>query len=457
METTTSAQVERSRLQEFRQQVYEHGFARQRNALFESLDALLLSGPIRSFAELSLCPVFRRGWSSLYGALKLGVLDEEWLRRFLARQAQSDGLTVFDLDGSAWPRPKARSLQDRQYVHSATSAVNGGSVVVGYPYSLLCWSPIPGSSFAPPVDVRRVSSKSDLIEVGVAQVKALDTERRKAGLKAAWVVAVDAGYGNHRFLGGVRDLTCGVLARLRKDRVLYGEPGAYGGQYRPRKHGDRFDFKDPGTWGPPAETIELEDGKWGRVKLSVWKGLHAKKDAGTRFEVVRAAVHQERERPPSALWLAWIPPEGQEPPLNVEQTWRLYPRRWCIEPSLRFGKQELHWTLPRFQDADAGDRWSWLVALAHWELFQARNLVQDARLPWQPPQTELKPGRVKQGLGALFTQIGTPALAPQTRGKSSGWPIGRARKASQRYKVVYKAGRKPKTQATGPPVASPTG
>ena len=59
-----------------------------------------------------------------------------------------------------------------------------------------------------------------------------------------------------------------------------------------------------------------------------------------------------------------------------------------------------------------------LVSLAQWMMYLARPLVQDRPLPWQKVQTQLTPGRVQRGLGAIFSQIGTPAGPPKTRGKS---------------------------------------
>jgi hypothetical protein len=65
--------------------------------------------------------------------------------------------------------------------------------------------------------------------------------------------------------------------------------------------------------------------------------------------------------------------------------------------------------------------------LLTWELWLTRPVVTDKPLPWQKPQTTLTPGRVRQSLGALFAQIGTPAHAPKPRGKPLGWSKGRPR------------------------------
>jgi hypothetical protein len=115
-----------------------------------------------------------------------------------------------------------------------------------------------------------------------------------------------------------------------------------------------------------------------------------------------------------------------------------------VEPSIRFRKQYLHWTLPRFQEPERCDRWTMLVNVAQWQLFLARDLVTDNPLPWQPAQEQLTPERVLQGLGGLFRQIDTPAVPPQTRGKSPGWPKGRSRTRPERHPVVKKAKKKAK-------------
>ena len=76
--------------------------------------------------------------------------------------------------------------------------------------------------------------------------------------------------------------------------------------------------------------------------------------------------------------------------------------------------------------------------------YLARDVVQDQPLPWQPAQEKLTPERVLQSLGGLFRQIGTPATAPRTRGKSPGWPQGRQRTRPERYPVVRKGKKKAK-------------
>ena len=418
-----------NKFNEFRQLVYEHGLTRERDAQFELVDALLLSPCIATFPALSQSPVFRRGWPSAYTAIERGEQDPVWLRRYLSGQVPGEGVSVFALDASVWPRPRTHTLPGLRYERSPTQAMGGYSIVKGYAYSTLAWIPQRGKSWALPLDTRRMLGEQTVVGVGVEQVKTL-CQNRPDGLLD--VIVGDGALGNHHFLGAVKDLPCAVVVRLRRDRVLYGEPGPYQGKGRPRVHGRRFAFKEPDTWAPPDEQMGFEDERYGQVRLRCWHNLHAQQDARTPFSVVRAEVHLERDRPPDPIWLGCLGADVYTP----RDKWLWFDQRWPIEPAFRFRKQRLRWTVPQFQQAERCDRWTLLVDIAYWQIWLARDLVTDQPLPWHKPQTDFTPGRVALGLGALFAQIGPLTCPPQMRGKSPGWPAGRPRRPPERYKLL---------------------
>ena len=427
-----------SKITEFRQAVYDHGLTSTKDAQFELVDALLLNPSIRSFPELSLSPVFRRKWPSAYTAIEEGKQDRQWLEGHFAAQVPQQGKQVFALDDTAWPHTAARTLADRQYIRGCTRAIDG-SIVVGHPYSMLVWVPDAHSSWAPPISVRRVRSSYTATKIGVEQVKELCRHRQDEMREALHLIVGDGKYGNHHFLGALRDEPCGALVRLRRDRVLYGAPGPYGGKGRPRVHGDRFAFKESATWGPADADVELEHERWGNVRLRRWDDKHALQDSSTPFSVLLVETHLERDPPSAPFWLAYQPPAHQEPDdQKLEDLWLWYEWRWPVEPSIRFRKQHLRWTLPRFQTAERSDRWTMLVSIAQWELFLVRDVVQDCPLPWQPAQQQLTPERTLQSGGAIFREIDTPANAPQPRGKSPGWPKGVPRTRPKRHRVIKK-------------------
>jgi hypothetical protein len=71
---------------------------------------------------------------------------------------------LFSLEGTAWPHPAAWTLADRQYVFSPTPAVDEGSIVVSYSYSVLAWVPERGSSWGLFVFIRQaLSQQTDMM------------------------------------------------------------------------------------------------------------------------------------------------------------------------------------------------------------------------------------------------------------------------------------------------------
>jgi hypothetical protein len=91
--------VELLRLRSFREEAFRC-LGRRRDALFELVDALLAAGAMPSLPHLSLQPIHRRGWGSVYAALAVGGLDAERLSALLAAQAPQPAHPVFAVDAS---------------------------------------------------------------------------------------------------------------------------------------------------------------------------------------------------------------------------------------------------------------------------------------------------------------------------------------------------------------------
>ena len=200
----------------------------------------------------------------------------------------------------------------------------------------------------------------------------------------------------------------------------------YRGRGRPAVHGPAFKLREPLTWGRPASKLELIDPDLGRVQVLVRRLLHFRPATAEALVVVRLerldAAHTARD--PGVLWLGW---HGARPP-PLASWWAWYLRRFAVDHWHRFAKQDLHWTLPHLATPEQAECWSDLMPLLTWQLWLARPLVNDVRLPWQKPQTAAHrtPGRVRQGMAGLVAAIGTPAPRPKPRGKAPGWPTGRA-------------------------------
>ncbi len=169
----------------------------------------------------------------------------------------------------------------------------------------------------------------------------------------------------------------------------------------------------------------------GEIKVRKWSQLHFRNSASVPMTLILV----ERLNPnkkgslQKPLWLVFI---GEEL-LSLELLWSKYLRRFAVDHWYRFIKQRLHWTMPALSTPHQCERWSDLMPLITWQLWLARDIVEENYLPWQKPQKNLSPGRVAQSMLGLLVEIGTPAKSPKPRGKSTGWQPGKKRNKRTRY------------------------
>lgn len=442
-QTTSLTSMIFKQLQEFRQQLYAH-LGTARDAVFDLMDAVLVSASIASFVSLSQSPVFRRGWSSLYGAMQDSRPHRSKLKRQLVEQIATEEQPLLAGDSSAWQRPMAEHLQDRTFVHSG-----GVKGVAGQSYSTLAWIPQESGSWALPIRHERITSFETPISKAAFQLKQVTQ-----GLKVRPLGMYDRGYGNASFVRQTAEIEADLLLRLVSNRCVYGVAGPYRGRGAPPKHGRKFKLNDPQSWGEAHAVCTLDHPQWGQVQLSCWSGYHFKQSAKRSMEIIRVEILDplKGRRKFKPLWLAWL---GQTMP-PLEDLWLKYLRRFALEHWYRFAKQRLYWTQPQFSTVQATERWSELMPLLTWQLWLARSECVDTPLPWQSAQSTLAPGRVAQAFASILVAIGTPAVAPKPRGKSPGRAQGHRPPARPRYPTVKKrASKRKKTeQSLSPPTAA---
>jgi hypothetical protein len=431
-------------LKQFRLAAYRT-LGHRKDSLFELMEAVLAGSGPATIVRLSLAAVFRRAWPSAPDALADGEVDADACRRLVQTMAIEPGVggrPVWALDGTVWPRPAAGTSPERTYGHRTTSGIPQDGVVGGWEYEWLVDVPAPGTGWILPLDVER-RGPSDGTPTAVAIAMLRGALARRPGPAPRPVVALDSGYDPVQLTRA--ELPSDVLVRLRSNRVFYRAPGAYQGRGAPRKYGDVFRLAEPVTHGTPDASATLADPQCGRVQIDAWRDLRATGAADAPFTIVRVQLERlpRRAKPPAPLWLAWI---GGELPEDLGDRWRDYILRFTVEHGFRFLKQALGWTTVRPSNPAAADRWTWLLALALWQLWLARSLVADQRLPWERPlpATQLTPGRVRRAFSGLFAPLGTPARPPKPRGKAPGRRPGHAPGPRSRHPV---ARRRPKRAA----------
>jgi hypothetical protein len=454
-----------ARLSTFRSELHAC-FTRRADALFELGDALLCAQtPLPSLPHLSLEPVCRRGWGSVYAALARGRIDPERLRDLLVRVLPDADPLVFAIDVSTWSRCDAECSPERGYYYHPSRHSAGQPIIAGWAFQWIAQLGFDRDSWTAPVDARRLQPLDDTDQQAACQVRAL-LGRLPAGGPVPLVV-FDAGYDSAQLTLDLAEQRVAVLVRLRADRCLYADPlpPPPGKTGRPRRHGAKFNCADPTTWPAPTATLVCHDDQYGTVSVAAWAGLHPKQQRHpghgsrrprpiVRGTVIRVQVERvpARTRPPKVLWLWWAGP-GE---LDLDLAWRAYIRRFDLEHTIRFCKQTLGWTTPRPRHPEQAERWTWLVLAGYAQLRLARQLACDQRLPWERPRPpgRLSPVRVCRGFPRLLVRLGSPACAPKPAGRSPGRPKGSRCGPALRHPAVKKPAKRARTKATTPAKAT---
>jgi len=418
-------------------------FVRRADALFESIDALLLTLDPRSPVELSASPAFRRRFSMVYDALRHGQVDPELARELLATAEPADAITVagyavYAMDSTINPRPDAETLPDRGKVYSASKQ----GTVPGHQYSWLGRVIAQGQSWFAPRDVERIATSTTPAAVAAEQVKRLALTLVASVLA---VIVADSHYAKRVFLAVFVTLPnlC-VLVRLACNRVLYGPPPPVSGprrRGRPKVHGKKFRLKSPPA---PERQSTWSFGK-ATVRLSAWTQLHFKDLPAlvgmvVRVEFLTAAGEAMYKRP---LWLFWNGPSH----VPLEALCLMYLLRFGIEHFFRFAKRRMGLLIAQTPDLAAAMNWVWIVTFAYTQLLLARTLVTAQPRPWDPKSRRaspsLTPGQVRQAWAAFSHGLGTPARSPRPSGKSPGRAPGFHPQPRQRFPVISKKQKRP--------------
>ncbi len=434
-------------------------FGTYRDTLAEMCDAVLgKQDRVHMAAELSLEPECRRGHGAVYKALNRGQVQIARLRWALAAlplPAWGDGRIRLAADVSNWLRPDAATSPQRLFCHCYARGKGNAQMIPGWPYSLVAALEPGRTSWTLPLDAVRLGPADDETEVTAAQVRDVVHRIIAAG---HWkdgdpdiVVVFDAGYDLTRLAWLLADLPVEILGRLRSNRVMYfpapaREPGTNG---RPVRHGAAFRLDGKQPWPAPAVTTVTQTTRYGTARAMAWGRVHQRLTSRAGWEghdgelpviegtLIRLAVdHLPGDRSPEPLWL-WTTAAVMSADA-ADRTWQAFLRRFDLEHTFRFFKQVLGWTRPKLRDPAAADRWTWLIIACYAQLWLARSLAADIRLPWQRPcpPGRLTPARVRRGFRNIRQTLPSLASAPKPGKPGPGRPPGsKNRRPATRHDV----------------------
>ncbi len=426
-------------LRQFRHDLYDC-LLRSKDALFNTVDALMTESQAKSFPEVSQSLWFERKWSSLYEAFEDGRIDEKRLREiFVSYVPQPDGgkWLWIGIDASSIARPEAVTSPDRsaQHVHNLPECKK--PVTFGWQFSTVVLLPETSSSWTYILDQQRVGSETTAIQVACLQIK-----RVVPYLPKTAIIVLDRGYDANWLWCQCSNLGIGVLCRLKSNRCLYRPaPAPTGKKGGPRKDGAKLQPKDATTHQDPDGTWSGTDEKGRPIEITWWKHLHVKQARYLDMTVIRVVRPHasNKERDPRMSWFAWMGDEHAD----IREIGLGYARRFSQEHGYRFDKQALLWETPRLRSPEQFERWSHIVAMAHNHLVLARDLVEAELRPWESKQRMPTPQQVRRGMHPLLARLGTPAHPPQPRGKSKGRSQGAKVKKAPRCAVIRKTPKLP--------------
>ncbi|HLV97236.1 MAG TPA: NF041680 family putative transposase [Ktedonobacterales bacterium] len=431
----------------FREAAYRQ-FQRRRDALFEMLDALVALPSATAPVHMMLLSGFQRRWGSIYDALTAGSIDVAGVEELLARHPLEHGEAIYAVDASTWIKNDAETSPKCGYYHHHNRHSAGKPIVAGWSYQWLAQVSFCPDSWCAPLSAQRLEPTDNVQQMAANQIRAL--LQRRAHDAELPVFVFDAGYDAMQLAQQLGELPIALLVRLRSNRCFYAEPTEKLSGGRPRRHGAKFVFRKPQTWGDPTCTYVADDGQYGHVLVQAWPNMHAKPEQhqtrGTYQPrpvipgvLIRITVSTlpKQTRAPKPVWLWWYGPQLPD----LERVWKAYRARFQLEHCFKFCKYSLNWTTPRVRHPEQADRWTELVLLAYTMLRLARPMVADQRLPWERPLKagKLTPYRVRRALSVMLPHLPPLVNPPKPCGRSPGRPKNAKSGPAPRYPALKKS------------------
>jgi hypothetical protein len=467
-----------TRLTQFRQDLYT-SFPNRADALMDLVDALTGNLQARSPAELSLSPLFRREYGSVYDAIDNFFVPSSPDTAVAERQAHDQHLLrliagtltppqqrkfwLLGIDKTPAPRRFATTLPDRTYVYQPNTLQGNKPVTIGHDYSVMTVLPEPVAPthhpWVIPLQMRRVTSQETSNQVAVEQVTATVTDDTLPFHDDLCVQVADSGYSGLAFLGQVAPLPNVVtIVRLPGNRILHHPPAPEADAPKtaghPTWYGERFDLSDPQSWGAPdavaQTTFTTQQGRTLTVQLQGWHNLRRRGKQGLPMHrhpctLVRARIVDANGQPVyhRELWLLVLGARRGE--LSLVEVWEAYRQRYDLEHFFRFGKQRLLLTAFQTPETTREENWWRIAQLAYVQLWLAQPLAEALPRPWErylppSPRGSASPATVQRDFARIIRQIGTPARAPKRRGNAPGRAQG-TRLAPRPHQPVVKKDR----------------
>ena len=368
-------------------------------------------------------------------------------------------------------------LSERQYVYVPNNLIAKNKPLdVGYGMSSTHISLDDGWSL--PVIVKRLGLADNACQVGVEGLQALMLENP---FKEAPLVrhTADRYYGQAAFLSPLHgiDNLVNIVALRHGSKIWTPALPSSGNQGAPCIFGDCFyltektqvktykrkeqsyQVEQKSIFDHKADEMLVFEGQTrkGRdliIELYRWNGLlkrskngHSMKDKPVDLIAVRVLDAQTKEKVfDRPLFMAACGQHKSQ--VSLKMVYEDYRRRYDIEPSYRFAKQNKQkLMLDKFQTPDVEhlDNWLIIVQLAQWLLFAAANEVTHQPKKWQKyadkvddNKPRLSIAQTRKAAQSLFLTFDSTPFLPKTSNKGVGRLKGQSQVPRKRFSINRK-------------------
>jgi hypothetical protein len=471
-----------NRLQRFRQSLYDL-LPKRADSTLDLLDALSSNTHADSVVKLSLNALFRRGYCSIFDAIEnfflTPVSDVSEEAKAIAQQEEETRhqdlmqligeqcptptperpFRLLGLDCTPMPRPYAEKLADRHVVYSPNPTPGNKPIAIGHQYSILACLPDRALPLTPawilPCEAKRVPIGEKGHEWGMKQLDRWLRHPKLGWGKHLSVVVGDSLYSTlscQKQAQAHEQLV--LISRLRNNRTVFAPPvKATVGAGHPAWYGAKMKLNQPQTHDVPDDCLTFETptrkGKALTVSIDIWRNRRMRGSRDFRTDQypftllrIQAKLANGRSLSQRPLWLVVF--GAQRHLLSPQTIYECYTQRYDLEHYLRFGKQRL--LMDRFQTPTLQyeENWWQLTQLAYIQLYLCRELATPLPYPWEKYLPEQRkpvissPSQTLRNFQKIIEQVGTPAMAPTPRGKSSGRSLGECQTPRPDVPVIYK-------------------
>lgn len=436
------------------------------------VDALSSNRDAHTVVELSLNPLFKRKYQSIYKAIKnfssseKGVdqkKNQDELLSIILDTIPSNskrGYHLLGIDTTPNPRQFSPSLSDRTFIHQSNSIKGNKPINIGHAYSWLFYLPEKennlDSAWTIPLSVERVKSDEKDIKVANKQIDKTLNHADFPDNKLSVIVA-DSLDSQRYFIGKqVENKNVVVVTRVRSNRVFYlpfhPPKNSKSLSGHPCWYGDKFDLKDSTSWHSPDNLIQTNfittRGKLLNLTIKGWNNMLMR---GTKnyklhnypFTLLQITVTDEQDKQVwKPMWLIAIGDRRNE--LTLLDIYQSYRQRFDLEHFFRFGKQKLLMNSYLTPDTNHEENWFQLLLIASVQLWAARHLAVCLPREWEKylpnfKSNNITPSAVQRDFFRIISTIGTNAKNPKPRGFSLGRKKGEIQVKRPRYQVIKKS------------------